>query len=343
MALAARGDDESVARNRRRGRLERAADRGLRPAAFQRGRSRRPAGSSARARISFTSPVQESLDAAAIADWLAGEFDETTRRTLLSGRITFGRFKQLQNLPCRVLAMVGMEDGAFPRRNRAPAWDLLGCDPRAWDRNARIDDRQLFLDALLTPKDRLIITASTRNVRSGNQEPFSSCVDELLRVAGETMRNPRPLVVQHRLQPFAAGYFTADQDKLERSFDHANARVAAAVLGGEAGKPAGIPFWQDNQSEEVALAEPLELTVDELIKFWKEPARAFLRAQQIFLGFGAGDDGDLDRFPLKLGGLEAWSAKSEVVGNVIESGSPQPLTKALLRAGRMLPRQSWAK
>jgi exodeoxyribonuclease V gamma subunit len=280
----------------------------------------------------------ELLDAAAIFDWLQAECADSGRRTLLSGRITFGRFKQLQNLPCRVLAMVGMQDGAFPRQNRIPAWDLLHCNPRAWDRNARIDDRQLFLDAVLTPKDRLIITASTRNIRSGKIEPLSSCVDELIRVARATMRNKTGLLIEHRLQPFASGYFIGGADRLPPSFDTGNLQVAESFLKTATGIQRGTPLWNTNAPLESATPEePLELTIEQLIYFWKDPAKAFLRAQGIAPPSEEGDDQALDRSPLRLETLGAWGVKSAAVHDVIEEGAPRLYTRALLRADRKLP------
>jgi exodeoxyribonuclease V gamma subunit len=283
----------------------------------------------------------ELLDAAAIFDWLQAECADPGRRTLLSGRITFGRFKQLQNLPCRVLAMVGMQDGAFPRQNRIPAWDLLHCNPRAWDRNARIDDRQLFLDAVLTPSDRLIITASTRNIRSGKSEPLSSCVDELLRVARATMRDKTGLLIEHRLQPFASGYFSGRADGLPPSFDAGNLHVAESLLKPAPGTRAvgrSRPLWTTEAPFEPATpGEPVELTIEQLIYFWKDPAKAFLKAQGITLPSEEGDDQALDRSPLRLDPLGAWGVKSAAVHDVIEEGAPRSYTHALLRADRRLP------
>jgi exodeoxyribonuclease V gamma subunit len=283
---------------------------------------------------------KELVDAAAIYDWLRSEGGQSSKRTLFSGRITFGRCKQLQNIPCRVLAMVGMQDGAFPRQNRIPAWDLLHCDPRAWDRNARIDDRQLFLDAVLTPTDRLIITASTRNVRSGKLEPFSSCVDELLRVAQATTENERTWVIKHRLQPFAFGYFSANSGgaALPSSFDSNSARVAESLLKSSTQPQNGFPFWNPEVSiEERKTGEPLELTVDQVVNFWKEPTKAFIKAQGIALPFEEGDDEALDLTPLGLDKLQEWSVKSSIVEGIIEDGSSLDYTKALLFADRGLP------
>lgn len=290
--------------------------------------------------LTFLARVEcgELLDAAAIRDWLRAECADSARRTLLSGRITFGRFKQLQNLPCRVLAMAGMQDGAFPRQNRVPAWDLLHCNPRAWDRNARIDDRQLFLDAVLTPKDRLIITASTRNIRSGKIEPLSSCVDELIRAARATMRNKTGLLIEHRLQPFAPGYFNGGADRLPPSFDAGNLRVAESFLKTATGLQRGTPLWNtDAPLESTTPEEPLELTIEQLINFWKDPAKAFLRAQGIAAPPEEGDDDALDRSPLGLEALGAWGVKSAAVHDVIEEGAPRLYTRALLRADRKLP------
>lgn len=283
---------------------------------------------------------KELVEAAAVFDWLQAECAESGRRTPVSGRITFGRFKQLQNIPCRVLAMVGMQDGAFPRQNRIPAWDLLHVEPRAWDRNARIDDRQLFLDAVLNPTDRLIITASTRNVRSGKSEPFSACVDELLRVAQATSRDDVKLVVKHRLQPFAAGYFGSGPEKesLPHSFDSNSLRIALSFPAGEAQAMTGVPFWNpDSPAAGQTTLEKLEISLEQLVNFWKDPAKSFLRAQGIALAFQEGDDAALDRTPLALDGLQKWAVKAAIVEGIAGDEPSLEYTKARMQADRGLP------
>ncbi len=276
----------------------------------------------------------ERVDAGTIGDWLEGESAEAGRRTQISGRIAVGRFKQLRNIPCRVLAMVGLRDGAFPGQNRTPAWDLLQASPRAWDRNPRVDDRQLFLDALLTPKDRLIITAPTRNVRSGRTEPFSACVDELLRVAAVMGRDGDSLVVSHRLAPFADGYFREDSE-LPQSFDRSSAEVATRLEADH--RDVGVPFY-DAVRRADGRADGGEVTVRQLVDFWKNPARAFVRAQGIAAAAPEADDVDLDRAPLSLDGLRSWSVKRAVVDRMTSpGGGGLALTEAALRADRGLP------
>jgi len=284
----------------------------------------------------------EPLDAGAISDWLAAECGEAGVRGKVSGRIACGRFKQLQNIPCRVLAMVGMQEGTFPGQSPVPAWDLLQTSPRVWDRNARVDDRQLFLDAVLTPRDRLIITAANRNVRSGKEEPFSPCVDELLRVAGEMGVARGEVIIEHRLQPFATEYFDGSR-QLPPSFDPVHAEAAAALVAGE--RHPGIPFLSAT-GEAAAEPDRREISVWQLVDFWKKPAKAFLRAQGVAILKGEEDEKALDRAPLKLDNLQAWGIKSAVIDTIIGSASTMDYREALLRADRGLPpgnlgTQSW--
>ena len=272
----------------------------------------------------------EPLDAGAVFDWMQSACAEAARRVGVTGKIAFGRFKQLHNLPCRVLAMVGMQDANFPARNRTPAWDLLRERPRVWDRNPRLDDRQLFLDAMLTPTDRLIITASTRNVRTRESEPFSSCVDELLRVVA-AMGAGRP-VIEQRLQPFVAEYFLGET--LPRSYDAFHAQVAEKLRCAE--RSSGSPFWTGEVAGETP-GDAGEISVARLAAFWKDPAKAFLKACGIFPAEEEIADEELNRAPLSVGGLGAWALKNGIIDEILANDPQIELLAARSGANRQLP------
>lgn len=282
------------------------------------------------------SPCADPVDAATVVEWLLGELEDSARRSLPSGKICLGRFKPLQHIPCKVLAMVGMTHGSFPRQNRTPAWDLLRSAPKAWDRNARIDDRQLFLDALLTPSERLIITAPARNVRSGKTEPFSACVDELL----WTLRECAPgceVIVEHRLQPFAPEYFNGDgPDALPRSFDRKHLEAARSIRN-NADASALLPLFETASLPTAPESgEPLTLGMEELVRFWKDPAKAFLKSHGILLHEDESEE-LLDRTPLVLDSLQAWKAKDAILQTCVSQSAPLEYTRALFLANRHLP------
>lgn len=270
-----------------------------------------------------------AVDAGALFDWLGARAAESSRRARVSGCISFGLFRHLQNIPCRMLVMVGMQEGAFPGQSRPPAWDLLRHDPRAWDRNPRIDDRQLFLDALLAPSDRLLITAGTRNPRTGKTEPFSSCVDELLRVTDAMGVGRRHLITEHRLQPFASDYFVPPPV----SFDGEARTLCEMLASGDNDRL--LPLWHDAPPD----IEPdsTDIPLKRLIAFWKDPAAAFLEAQGIRLPRGEEDDETFDRAPLSLTSLQRWAVRNALVETSgLRTGS-LPHTLAQLRANRTLP------
>ncbi len=286
--------------------------------------------------LGFLADVQtpEVMDAGTLLDWLQGEIRDRGSRTIISGKMTLGRFNQLQSLPCRVLAMIGMRDADFPARCHQPAWDLLHAAPRVWDRNPRIDDRQMFLDALLTPTDRLIITAPTRNVRSGKDEPFSSCVDELLRTTALMGVPAEDLIIRERLQPYAECYYVS-ADPGVRSFNASHASVAEALSSRE--EKTGLPLWVPSDAEIGASTEPQELPLEPLIKFWQDPAREFIRAQGIDLPRSEDDDNELAITPLTLNSLQSWKVKDSIVRTILEDPEMLDFVQAQIRADRGLP------
>lgn len=278
------------------------------------------------------------LDAGALLDWLGPKLENATSlRTSLGGEILFGRLDQLHGLPCRVFALLGMQDGAFPRASRRPAWDLLAHRPERWDADARRRDRQHFLDALLAPGDRLILTASNRSLRTAHDGPLASCVEELLRAAAATAR-PVPgapaadkaLVRAHRIQPFAGEYF--ERGGPPRSFD-ANAARIARRLAAPSGATAPSPF-----AAPVVLAATSDAwTPERLVRFWRDPAEAWLRVLDIETPRDETDDETLDDAPLELDGLQTYAVDEVALrSRLAVSPAPDPAAARLV-ADRALP------
>lgn len=288
-------------------------------------------------------PCPTQLELATIRDWFSNSVSDTgARRLAIAGHIAFGRLNQLHTLPCRVLAMVGMQDTAFPRQNRTPAWDLLQLKPERWDRNLRDEDRQCFLDCLLAPTDRLIITASNRNARTNREEALSSCVEEVLRAAGHTLSfgpggASEALVCIHALNPSNPSYFDGS-GRLPPSFDAIAAGVATRLASSE-NERRGVPLFDGSVTEAQvpSVSKPKSIDIRELAEAWRNPSRAFLKASQIAIPHEEEDDLLLDSAPVTLDSLQAWLLKKEIVlAELSEKGSSSRL-KLLRAANRGLP------
>ena len=146
--------------------------------------------------------------------------DDPARGGVPGGTVTFSALSALRALPYRVVCLIGLDQGAFPGSDRAPEFDLMAARPRAGDRQRRLDDRNLFLDLILSAREVLHLSYVGRSVRDGSELPPSVLVDELLdTLASATAAAPgQPqaleaarvrLLLRHPLQAFAADYFIA--------------------------------------------------------------------------------------------------------------------------------------
>ena len=277
------------------------------------------------------------MDAAAVADWLDQVAQEEVRAvSRVGGNMVMGGFKPMRAIPCRVLAIMGLHDAAFPRRARAPAWDLLAAAPRRGDRDPVREDRQLFLDALLAAADRVIVTATARNIRSNKDEPLSACVDEFLRVAAATVSDRptiqettyRDLIEDHPLQPFNAVCFTGPR----ASFDTGHLEIARACQQRQA---EAAPF-QAGVFEPPAAVQPADLELHELIRILKDPWSAWLGSLGVEIPQAGDDPFALDREPVAApAGLHRWQLQTEVIDAVLAGRTT--FLKERLTADRLLP------
>ncbi len=123
--------------------------------------------------------------------------------------VTFCSMVPLRSVPFRVVAMLGLGDGEFPRQEHAADFDLIAHgtgDRRHGDRSRRNEDRYLFLEGILSARERLIITYTGQNIRDNSELPPSVILSELLDHLARSCERSA-LVVKHPLQAFSQRYF----------------------------------------------------------------------------------------------------------------------------------------
>ena len=242
--------------------------------------------------------------------------DDAAGRGFVSGSVTVAELRPMRSLPYRVITVAGLGD-EFPRRDPAPGFDLVAAHPRAGDRTARLDDRQLFLEILLSARERLVLTAVGRSVRDNTELARSVCVDELLEVLDRTFapnggrRASQAVVVRHPLQPFDGSYadrsdaelFTYDTSRVDAA--RAVATVRASLLAGES---VGAPRFVDVEPAVAAPAEFLEVDLDDLARFYRDPSGWFVR--NVLRMRLRRDEADLDTEEFALAGLDAWRLRN---------------------------------
>ena len=218
----------------------------------------------------------------------------------------------MRSIPHRVVCLLGLDDGSFPRHIERDGDDLTARNQRVGDRDVRSEDRQLLLDALLAAQDHLVVTYSGRDERSNLHRPPAVPVGELLDVVDHTVRTPNgrargAIVLKHPLQPFDPRNFERDAlvPGQPWSFDSLHLAGARAAL---APRHDAAPFLSGPLSP--AVSNPIGL--DQLERFLRHPVRAFLRERLTISLRSRTRDFD-DAIPIDLNGLERWEIADRVL------------------------------
>ena len=111
-----------------------------------------------------------------------------TRANFRTGHLTVCTLMPMRSVPHRVVCLLGLDDGAFPRKAPRDGDDLILEHPQIGERDPRSEDRQLLLDALLAATERLIITYAGNDERTNTQRPPAVPVGELLDAIDATVR-----------------------------------------------------------------------------------------------------------------------------------------------------------
>ncbi len=174
-----------------------------------------------------------------LADRLRGA---PTRADFRTGAVTMCTLVPMRAVPHRVVCILGLDDGAFPRTGRADGDDLLRRMPMVGDRDPRTEDRQLLLDAVLAATDRLIITTTGADVRTNEPRPPAVPLSELLdvidrtAVTGDGSPATDAVVTRHPLQPFDPAAHD-DTDSRPWAFDRVHLAGAVALSSPRRARP----------------------------------------------------------------------------------------------------------
>lgn len=263
-------------------------------------------------------------------------FADTERSAnFLRGGITFCAFKPMRAIPHRVIALLGLNDDAFPRSARPPAFDLTAMSPRAGDRTLRDDDRYFFLETLLSARDALLLSYCGQSPKDNSPRPPSVIVTELLDHLSRHYSPAFPhqsvaaqLTTRHRLQAFSPHYFESSALSRMFSYSRENARAAAQRFAGREGEP---PFACALKPEAVEGEVPLAT----LIRALTESARYFVHHRlRLTLPFEQAAIEDAE--PITLDGLSRFRLAGRITGAILDGEDPASLL-APARADGLLP------
>ncbi|ALK97813.1 exodeoxyribonuclease V subunit gamma [Massilia sp. WF1] len=261
--------------------------------------------------------------------WLSELDQPALSHQFVSGGVTFCTLMPMRAVPFKVVCLLGMNDGDFPRRGHQSDFDLLALPglQRPGDRSRRDDDRYLMLEALLAARDKLYVSWVGRNVRDNTEQPSSVLVSQLRDYlkAGWDMEEGLPdRTTVHALQPFSRRYFE---------------RGGLLTYAGE---------WRSAYRDDAQAADsdealpPYELEADyrlklgELVSFLRQPARYFFR-RRLGVNFGSNEVVGEDEEPFSLDALERYFLEDALLDDSSSPEAQDEVRQVLdARAGRLV-------
>jgi exodeoxyribonuclease V gamma subunit len=253
-----------------------------------------------------------------------------------TGDLTVCTLLPMRSVPHRVVALLGMDDGLFPRSPGDDGDDLLAIEPRVGTRDRGAEDRQMLLDAVLAARDHLVITYSGNDEHTNASRPPSVPVAELLDAIDETVGLPEGedgpardrVLIRHPLQPFDPRNFGAEGDP-PRSFDRhhlAGARaLTTAVRAAEPGwmAPTRPPDWA-------------VLELGELQRFLEHPVQSFVD-RRLGFRYPRDEEAGSDTLPVELDSLQQWGVGQRLLDGEIDDHDLGALQAAEIGRGSLPP------
>jgi exodeoxyribonuclease V gamma subunit len=245
--------------------------------------------------------------------WLGQLDDGGLSKRFLAGAVSFGTLMPMRAIPFRLVCLLGMNDGEYPRARPPLDFDLMS-RPGAWrpgDRSRREDDRYLFLEALLSARDALHVGWVGRSARDNAERAPSVLVGQLrdyLSAGWQASDGgallPR-LTVKHPLQPFSRAYFGGADERL---FTYASEWRQAHE---------GVDRESDRALDAPSVERPMGLAV--LRRFLRHPVREFFQSR-LGVRFEAQDTAREELEPFAIDGLGRFTMTDALLRAAIHGG-----------------------
>ena len=239
----------------------------------------------------------------------------------------------MRSVPHRVVCLVGLDDGVFPRTSSADGDDVLARHPLTGERDVRSEDRQLFLDAILAARETLVVTYTGANEHTGAVRPPAVPLGELLDALDVTAAQPvrDHVLVKHPLQPFDVRNLVPGELACAEPFSFDRAALAGAKAAREPRELVGALVPGPLPARPVG-----DVALEDLQAFFAHPVRAFLRSR-LDVSSPLEAEETRDAIPISLEGLEKWQIGDRLLAAVLGGTDPAMSVRAERLRGVLPP------
>ncbi|EFK9319834.1 exodeoxyribonuclease V subunit gamma [Escherichia coli] len=269
-----------------------------------------------------------------LRDELAQRLDqERISQRFLAGPVNICTLMPMRSIPFKVVCLLGMNDGVYPRQLAPLGFDLMSQKPKRGDCSRRDDDRYLFLEALISAQQKLYISYIGRSIQDNSERFPSVLVQELIDYIGQS-------------------HYLPDDEAL--NCDESEARVKAHLTCLHTRMPFDPQNYQPGERQSYArewlpaasqagkahseFVQPLPFTLPETVpletlqRFWTHPVRAFFQ-MRLQVNFRTEDSEIPDTEPFILEGLSRYQINQQLLNALVEQDDAERLFRRFRAAG----------
>ncbi|EGO8352890.1 exodeoxyribonuclease V subunit gamma [Escherichia coli] len=269
-----------------------------------------------------------------LRDELAQRLDqERISQRFLAGPVNICTLMPMRSIPFRVVCLLGMNDGVYPRQLAPLGFDLMSQKPKRGDRSRRDDDRYLFLEALISAQQKLYISYIGRSIQDNSERFPSVLVQELIDYIGQSHYLPGDEALNcDESEARVKAHLTCLHTRMP--FDPQNYQPGNLQSYAREWLPAASQAGKAHSE----FVQPLPFTLPETVpletlqRFWAHPVRAFFQ-MRLQVNFRTEDSEIPDTEPFILEGLSRYQINQQLLNALVEQDDADRLFRRFRAAG----------
>ena len=262
---------------------------------------------------------EEKVDLAILREFLNAHFSQPdTGRQFMVGQVTFCSMLPMRSIPFKVVAILGLNDGEFPRQRTPLDFDLMSLSAsRIGDRSRRGDDRYLFLEAIISARQALYLSYQGRSIKNNNIKQPSIVLKELMDYleqgyGWQLLADDATDLRQLAMQPYSEKNYLGKYAGFDKNW------LALSPTRQSSYKDKDSMLIIDNETKETQseINLKIQLSTEELTRFFVHPARFFAQ-NTLSLYLDNTDDSLDDIEPFDSDHLSRYLLKEQVLHSLL--------------------------
>jgi exodeoxyribonuclease V gamma subunit len=279
---------------------------------------------------------EESISLFVLLEYLENHLSmQSNSQKFLAGKVNFCTLMPMRSIPFKVVCLLGMNDGVYPRNIVPMGFDLMAGHRKRGDRSRREEDRYLFLEALLSAQDKLYISYIGRDINDNSEKMASVLVAELVNYCQQSF-------VLAKNSDDESGVASA---QLLTMISHFYPMQSFSESYYKGGLNTYNPIWwqalntttseSDDLLQALPLAEPLiEVQLLHLKQFLKHPCKTFFN-RRLDIYFELDEHEQDNDEPFALDNLQQYHLKAQQFEVALEGRSLIDLFKDIKATGEL--------